>query len=502
MIWPALAKRRVNQIEYNLSRAGETQSRLLSQILKTLEGCELTRQYGLDRQTAPDVFAKSVPITTYADYEGLVARALQGHVNVLFPGHPVCIAQTGGTTSQPKLIPLGRQLIKSYRQFNLDMAFKYMCDSGAKDIFSGKIFLVAANPSAEHSDRGIPIGRVTGIMASIAPYLLRRRYVPGLSVIRDTDTLQKIRKTTEAALVFRDHIHVAAGLTPYLISAWEDIQNKARQQNLGTTTIGELFPRLSVAFHGGTTFDLYQERIRRLTGPSVDHWNVYSAAEGPIAFQYAQDIPGLMPFLDGVYFEFVPEEASVDDASKSLGIEQVSCGVPYQILLTTQGGLLRYRIGDVVEFLSLDPPLFRVIGRKEDHIDLSGEKLSSDLAERALARVCREFGLTINDFLVCPKVSPEGQYEIAHEWIIECCVQPENSHDLCLALDRELAHVNYRYAQLREHGNTLGEPALKLVPPGTFARYMLAEMGYGQQKIVHMNNDRRVAERVLSHAKP
>ena len=65
-----------------------------------------------------------------------------------------------------------------------------------------------------------------------------------------------------------------------------------------------------------------------------------------------------------------------------------------------------------------------------------------------------------------------------------------------------MSRRNPMYQQLREHDFSLGPPRLTFVPPGTFHRYLLSELQFGQQKMLHMHNDRQVADRVLRHAKP
>ena len=252
----------------------------------------------------------------------------------MFPGEPVCIVQTGGTTSGPKQVPLGKHLIKSYRQFNLDMAFCYMKDSNHYDIFSDRIFLVVASPDLTRLGRNTPTGRATGVMAQIAPWLLRRRYVPEMDVILNTDTRQRIEQTTLRAFHHRQGVRMTAGLTPYLMAAFSNLIRHARDHGLECQTASDVFPQLRVAFHGGTTFDLYSKQIRRLTGETVDHRNIYSAAEGPIAFQLNGESPGLAPALDAVFFEFLPVDQATGSNPETVLLDKVECGVPYYILLT------------------------------------------------------------------------------------------------------------------------------------------------------------------------
>ena len=497
MIWRLLATARCRTIEKNLRQPGRTQRRLLQRILQQLEGCQIAQDLHINHATDIESFRTTVPITDYSFYKQYIEKILNGRRSVMFPGYPVCIAQTGGTTSGPKQIPLGKHLIRSYRQFNLDMAFCYMQDSGHYDILSDRIFLVVASPDTPLPVRNIPVGRATGVMAQIAPWPLRRRYVPNMDVILNTNAEQRIEQTTLHALKHRKKIRMAAGLTPYLMAAFNNLLDRLHDNDLNDRTIYDIFPHLRVAFHGGTTFDLYHQKMKSLTGESIEHRNIYSAAEGPIAFQSIGSSQGLSPALDAVFFEFSPVAQLKSNSPSTVLLEEVECGVPYYIILTTQGGLLRYKIGDQVEFIETNPPLMRVLGRDEDQIDLSGEKLGVDDAIKALALTADAHGLQISDFLVSPTVIDFKDKRIAHEWIIECGSQPNDLWRFSEELEKALYERNSRYRQLRNHGFSLGPPEIRFVDCGTFQRYMENELVYGQQKLFHMHNDRLCADRIL-----
>jgi hypothetical protein len=262
--------------------------------------------------------------------------------------------------------------------------------------------------------------------------------------------------------------------------------------------VADILPKLRVIFHGGTTFNLYSSEIHRLTGDAIDHRNIYSAAEGPIAFQPSGDSPGLMPAVDQVFFEFLPVSTDQTGDSQTVLLHEIECGVPYYILLTTQGGLLRYKIGDQVEFIQKHPPLLKVLGRIEDQIDLSGEKMPVDEAAGAIARVDSTQRLKVKDFIVCPAADRQGHVQIAHEWIIESERRPADIAAFRDLLETELFERNERYRDLRQRG--FQQPTITFVANGTFQRYTENYLVYGQQKMLHMHNDRMMAEQLLEHA--
>ena len=221
-----------------------------------------------------------------------------------------------------------------------------MVDRSRYDILSGKILLVTANPVSSTTAKGVPCGMATGIMAQIAPALLKRKYVPSLQTLNNPNTEEKIRQIVIQSLKQRNKLQVAAGLTPYLMAIWNHLLNSVNKTPYHFKNLSELCPNLSVAFHGGTTFNFYQSTMARLAGEGIEHRNVYSAAEGPIAHQLKGDSTGLSLYLDGVFFEFLPPDQVGIPNPRTLLIDEISCNTPYYILLTTQGGLMRYKVGD------------------------------------------------------------------------------------------------------------------------------------------------------------
>jgi len=363
---------------------------------------------------------------------------------------------------------------------------------------SGRIFIVAANPEVERINN-IPVGFITGIMAQIAPALVRRRYVPDLAVISNPKMREKIAQITQVGYANREVIRMAAGLTTYLMAAWANLIEYTRSRDGRDLRIGEIFPRLKVAFHGGSTYELFLGHMQSLSGDWVDHRNVYSASEGPIAFQLTGASSGLAPALDAVFFEFIPEDTRNGDRTASGLIHEIECGKRYYIVLTTQGGLLRYKIGDVVEFVENDPPLLRVHGKVEDQIDLSAEKVSADEAASAVRRTAALLGINVVNFLVCPKSQLSPNERIAHEWIVESDVHLNDIDRFVQVLEENLSNSNPMYRELRTENFALGCPQVTIVKRGTFQRYMEGELSYGQQKILHMHNNRSVAERLLRY---
>ena len=164
----------------------------------------------------------------------------------------------------------------------------------------------------------------------------------------------------------------------------------------------------------------------------------------------------------------------------------------YAMLITSNNGLWRYEIGDTVEFTSTNPYRIRFAGRTRQYINVFGEELIVDNADRALIAASNETGAVVGEYTVAPcymSLRERG----AHEWIVEFEREPDSLERFAEALDGELRAVNSDYDAKRR--TTLERQRIVTVPRGYFLRWMRAR---GKNKVPRLVNDRRVADDVLA----
>ena len=87
-----------------------------------------------------------------------------------------------------------------------------------------------------------------------------------------------------------------------------------------------------------------------------------------------------------------------------LTIGEVELGVNYAMVISTNGGLWRYLIGDTVIFTSLYPHRIKISGRTKYYINAFGEEVIEDNAEKALMKACGETGATIREYTAGPYI--------------------------------------------------------------------------------------------------
>ena len=169
----------------------------------------------------------------------------------------------------------------------------------------------------------------------------------------------------------------------------------------------------------------------------------------------------------------------------------------YAVVITTNGGLWRYKIGDTVRFTSINPYRIKVSGRTKHHINVFGEELIIENAEDALKEVCRETNAEIVDFTAAP-IFMQGKEKGAHEWLIEFKTLPEDIDVFNDKLDKALQMLNSDYEAKRHKNLTLEKPEINVVPEGTFYEWMKrkGKIG-GQNKIPRLSNDRKYLDELL-----
>ncbi len=187
----------------------------------------------------------------------------------------------------------------------------------------------------------------------------------------------------------------------------------------GKKTMAEVWPHLELYMHGGVSFTPYKEQFQKLIGKPIHYLEMYNASEG---FFAAQDIPGeegMLLFVDhGIFMEFMPLEEYGKPYPQTIGLPEVELGKNYALVISTNGGLWRYLVGDTVQFTSLAPFRIKVSGRLKHYINAFGEEVIVDNTDKAVAIACEKTGAIVNDYTAAPVYFSDNGNG-AHEWLVE-----------------------------------------------------------------------------------
>ena len=256
--------------------------------------------------------------------------------------------------------------------------------------------------------------------------------------------------------------------------------------------------------HGGVSFEPYRDHFKKLIPDDEMHYvETYNASEGFFGIQDQIDSNELLLMLDyGIFYEFIPMDSYDGISSKKvIDLSETEVGVNYALVISTNGGLWRYLIGDTIMFSSTSPYRFRITGRTKSYINVFGEELIVDNAEKAIGYACSKTGAVLKDYTVAPKFMSSLETG-SHEWFIEFSKNPDNLNRFGILLDEKLRELNSDYDAKRYQNFVLEAPILHSVSAGSFDSWLKSKgkLG-GQNKILRLSNDRKYVEQFLSYLK-
>jgi hypothetical protein len=501
------------------------QERALGRCLRALRRTGQLRALGLPRAGGSAGFRGRAPLVEYDDIAGLVERQRNGEPDVLVPGRPVMFARTSGTTGRSKYIPVTR---RSYLDFHFAQSVwrnRLLCDH--REGIMGRSFLTVVSPAeGELTPAGIPCGAITGkIYLSQSPATRRFFPVPhevmaledartkyyliarlaagadiGVIATANASTLLVLADeiAREAERLARDlergSLSLAGGLPEGLAARLEPrlAPRPAAAARIREVLAGggrleprHLWPRLEVAavWLGGAA-GFFVPRLRELYAPRALRDPGFSASEGFFAVPLADDRPDGAPVLSRVFMEFLPEDRAEDGSARTLLSHELDQGGRYFLAVTTTGGLLRYRMGDLVEVTGRcgrggRAPLLRFLSKGRRILSLTGEKVSEAQATEAVARAVARSGLHIEAFTVSVRMPAAERpgYLVAVEPAGDGGPRAGLTAFLS-AFEEELRGLNVEYREKRD-SLRLSAPVLLLLAAGSYARYRADRLAGG-----------------------
>ncbi len=169
--------------------------------------------------------------------------------------------------------------------------------------------------------------------------------------------------------------------------------------------------------------------------------------------------------------EFMPVEEYGKPNPQTIGLKDVELGKNYALVISTNGGLWRYLVGDTIQFTRLGPYRIKVSGRLKHFINAFGEEVIVDNADKAIVVAANKSGAVVNDYTAAPVYFGDHSNG-AHEWLIEFEKEPESISLFSEELDKALKELNSDYEAKRHKDIALRPPIVKSVPKGSL--YKLA----------------------------
>ena len=199
----------------------------------------------------------------------------------------------------------------------------------------------------------------------------------------------------------------------------------------------------------------------------------------------------------GIYYEFLEMNNSEIISDIPINLSDVKKGVNYAIIISTNSGLWRYKIGDTIKFTSLNPFRIRITGRIKSFINAFGEELIIENAEKALEKTLLSHKINIVEYTVAPFFMNNKKSGF-HQWLIEFKNPPNDLMKFKKELDINLQNLNTDYKSKRFKNITMSEIEIVTARENQFYDWLKAKKKLGgQNKVPRLCNDRKLMDELL-----
>ncbi|MDX9880922.1 MAG: GH3 auxin-responsive promoter family protein [Prolixibacteraceae bacterium] len=486
--------KRIYQIDLFKEHPHDAQREVFFDLLNKAKDTEWGQKYGFAEINSEKQFQERLPVQRYEDIKPTVERLMQGEKNVVWPGTTKWFAKSSGTTSEKsKFIPVSNDSLENiHMRGGRDVVAIYLKNYPDSKLLTGKTLTLGGSHQINNFNNNSYYGDLSAIIIENIPFWTEFLRTPSTEISLISEFEEKMEKIIEHSL--HENVTGFAG-----VPSWYLVLLKRVLEVTGKENILDVWPNIEVFTHGGIKFDPYREQYEKLIPKKDMHYmETYNASEGFFAIQDEPDKRDMLLMLDyGIYYEFIPMEYYHQENPPMLTLDEVETGKNYALVISTNGGLWRYVIGDTVQFTSKYPYKIVITGRTKHFINAFGEEVIIDNAENAINNACTRTGAVIHEYTAGPVFMADNQ-KGAHQWIIEFEKAPEDLEYFISVLDHTLKTLNSDYEAKRHKNITLERPKLVIAKPGLFYQWMKSrgKVG-GQNKIPRLANDRRYLDELL-----
>jgi len=495
-IFSWLIKKRVHQIELFKQHPFDVQREMLSELLSSASNTEFGLKHNFSKIGSYDTFKKFVPLQTYEDLNPYVQRLLEGEQNILWPGEITWFAKSSGTTkSKSKLIPVSKQsLNETHYKGGKDLLGIYYSLHPKTKLFNGKHLIVGGSAEINYFNQNSYFGDLSSIIVKNLPWWCEWRRTPSREIALLSEWEEKLERMAKATA--KEDVHIIAG-----VPSWTLVLLNKILKNEGANYIDEVWPNLELYMHGGVNFAPYKKQFESIISKrDMNYVQTYNASEGFFAIQDTARGDDMLLMLDyGIFYEFIPMDQFDGVNSETVSIEDVQIGKNYALVISTNGGLWRYIIGDTVTFTNTAPYRIKVTGRTTHFINAFGEELIEDNANSAIAQTCQKLNCKVKEFTAFPVHMDAEAKGGRHHWLVELEEGNPILETFTTTLDEQLKQVNSDYEAKRSNNLSLNLPKVTFLQKGTFYAWLQEKNKLGgQNKIPRLQNDDKMGMDILN----
>jgi hypothetical protein len=483
-------KRRIGQIELFKDYPIEVQQEVLRKLVVYSIDTEVGKKFDFKTIRHYNDFKERVPIVAYEDIYKDIERNRKGEQNIFWRTPIKWFAKSSGTTNaKSKFIPISFESLEDcHYKAGKDMLSLYFNNNINSQLLAGKCLRLGGSKDI-YEDNSSYYGDLSAIIIDNLPFWAELGSTPSSKVSLISEWEKKVQAIINESI--NENVTSFAGVPSWMLSLLQQVIQQTGKEN-----ILEVWSNSEVYFHGGVNFGPYRNLYKKLF-PSKDfkYFEIYNASEGFFAIQDQNNSDELLLMLDyGIFYEFIPTSGSEQEI---VSLADVKLNVNYAMVISTNSGLWRYKIGDTIKFTCLNPFRLKVTGRTKHFINVFGEEIVVENAEKALSLTCELTKSEISDYTVGP-IFMGSKTKGSHEWLIEFGKTPDDVNKFMEILDLNLQRLNSDYEAKRYKNSTLEIPKLQIARKNLFYDWLASKNKLGgQNKIPRLSNSREYIDELI-----
>ena len=240
----------------------ETQERVFIELIAAAKNTAFGKDHNFKNIETYNEFKNEVGINDYEGLKPYFDRVKNGEESVLWPGRPIYLSKTSGTTSGAKYIPITKESIPYHIKAARDSILHYISETGKTDFVNHKMIFLQGSPELDETGP-IPIGRLSGIVAHHVPNYLQKNRLPSLNTNTIDDWETKVNAVCEETM--KEKMSLISGIPPWVQQYFEKLIEKSEKKS-----IQEIFPEFSLFIYGGVNYKPYRKTMENLIGKKLD----------------------------------------------------------------------------------------------------------------------------------------------------------------------------------------------------------------------------------------
>jgi hypothetical protein len=479
-----------------------TQEKTLRRILAANATTEFGQEHGFARLPTRDAYRAAVPVQTHESLGEAIQRQAETGTPALTASQPVFYARTSGTTGPVRDFPVTGEAITAQRHAQRILAAALFRGSG---FFGGQIAGLGGAHIEGRLPSGQPYGSASGQTYATAPRLIRNRFIVPEATFGIADPAAKYHSYALRMLGAADLTGIITANPSTLLSVLAHIRAQTetllrdltdgagissqplRARNLEAALaqsqpFAQIWPRLStLATWTGGNCRVALDQLAPMLRPDLQIAEIgYRASEfvGTINADVSRNL--CLPDIRHTVFEFVEEGRWERGAADFLWLDELERGGRYYVFATTQSGLYRYHINDVVEVTGHygDCPALAFVRKGQGVTSITGEKVSEGQMISAVRQVMQSHGIPPAFFIALADAHSVA-YRLYYEANAPGAV--DRAAEIAAEIDAVLCKTNIEYAAKRLSGR-LSPPSLEFLRPGSGEAVKAAVVASGQRE--------------------